>query len=212
MPREPAQTVAAAVRKADPAFAVLISRHGPPPSRRATPVPLRFATLASAILHQQLAGAAAAAIHGRVVQAVGSPITAEGLLGAGHDVLASCGVSAPKRASLFDLAHKTLDGTIDLGSLGRRSDDEISEVLTAVRGIGPWTADMFCLFTLARPDVWPTGDYGVRAGWTLLHGGGDVIAPKVLLELGEPFRPHRSAVAWYCWRAVEDARGSVQPA
>lgn len=206
MPRPPAREVAAALCKVDPVFVGLVKRHGPPPAGRATPVALRFATLASAILHQQLAGAAAKAIHGRVVAAVGDPITAEGLLGAGHDVLASCGVSAPKRASLFDLADKTLDGTIDLGALGRKSDDEITEVLTTVRGIGPWTAHMFCLFTLARPDVWPTGDYGVRAGWTLLHGGGEVIAPRLLAEYGEPFRPHRSAVAWYCWRAIEDAR------
>jgi DNA-3-methyladenine glycosylase II len=211
MPRPPAQVVAAAVRDADPAFAKLVARHGPPPARRATPVALRFATLASAILHQQLAGAAALAIHGRVVDAVGSPISAEGLLAAGHDVLAACGVSGPKRASLFDLAHKTLDGSIDLGALGRRGDDEIREILTTVRGIGPWTADMFSMFTLARPDVWPTGDYGVRAGWTLLHGGGDVIAPRALAEHGDRFRPYRSAAAWYCWRAVEDERDAAQP-
>jgi 3-methyladenine DNA glycosylase/8-oxoguanine DNA glycosylase len=200
-----------AVQVIDPAFADVVARHGPVPSRRATPVAKRFATLASAILHQQLAGAAAAAIHGRVVEALGGTITAEGLLAAGHDVLASCGVSGPKRASLFDLAQKTLDGSVDLGKLGRRSDDEIVEALTTVRGIGPWTAHMFCMFTLARPDVWPIGDYGVRAGWTLLHGGGDVIAPRVLHELGEPFRPHRSAAAWYCWRAVEDAKEPLQP-
>jgi DNA-3-methyladenine glycosylase II len=204
MARTPSSTVADAIRASDPSFGRLIDRVGPPPSRRATPVKLRFATLASAILHQQLAGAAAAAIHGRVVAAVGTPITAEGLLRAGHDTLAACGVSGPKRASLFDLADKTVDGTIDLGALGRRTDAEVAEVLTCVRGIGPWTADMFCMFTLARPDVWPVGDYGVRAGWTALHGGGDLVTPKQLAELGEPFRPHRSAVAWYCWRAVED--------
>lgn len=206
-----AADVAAAVLAADPAFAPLVERHGPPPRRRAVRSDRRFATLASAILHQQLAGAAAAAIHKRVAAIVGEPLSAEGIMSAGDEKLAACGVSGPKRRSLLDLASRTLDGSLDLAALGRLDDDRVAEALTVVRGIGPWTAHMFCLFTLARPDVWPTGDYGVRAGWTLLHGGGDVIAPKVLDELGEPFRPHRSAVAWYCWRAVEDARPIAQP-
>jgi 3-methyladenine DNA glycosylase/8-oxoguanine DNA glycosylase len=211
MARTPAVDVAKALRKADPALRDVIARHGPPPARRATAIHLRFATLASAILHQQLAGAAAAAILRRVVECVGEPITPEGLVRAGDDALAACGVSGPKRRSLFDLAAKTLDGTVDFAALSRRSDEQIAEVLTEVRGVGPWTAHMFCLFTLGRPDVWPIGDYGVRAGWTLLHDGGDVIGARDLEPLGEPFRPHRSAVAWYCWRAVEDARSSPQP-
>ena len=211
MPRTPPADVAAAIRRADRAFAAVIKRNGPPPSPRAIPVAERFGTLATAILHQQLAGAAAAAIHGRVVAATGLPITPEGLLRAGDDVLAAAGVSGPKRRSLFDLVDKTLDGTIDFTTLGRRTDDEIEAVLTSVRGIGPWTAHMFCLFTLARPDVWPIGDYGVRAGWSLLHGDDELVTPKELDELGERFRPHRSAVAWYCWRALEDERSSPHP-
>lgn len=211
MARTPSADAAAAIRRADPAFAMVIKRNGLPPSPRATPVAQRFGTLASAILHQQLAGAAAAAIHSRVVAATGLPITPQGLLRAGDEVLASCGVSGPKRRSLFDLVDKTLDGTIDFASLGRHSDDDIEGVLTSVRGIGPWTAHMFCMFTLARPDVWPIGDYGVRAGWSLLHDDGELVAPRVLDGLGDRFRPHRSAVAWYCWRAIEDARSSPQP-
>ena len=206
MARTPPVDVAAQLRRRDRAFAAVITRNGPPPSPRATPVAKRFGTLATAILHQQLAGAAAAAIHGRVVAATGDPITPEGLLRAGDDTLAACGVSGPKRRSLFDLVDKTLDGTIDFAAFGRRSDDEVEAALTCVRGIGPWTAHMFCMFTLARPDVWPIGDYGVRAGWSLLHGDGELVAPRELVALGERFRPHRSAVAWYCWRAVEDAR------
>ncbi len=211
MARTARHEVADALVGTDPAFASLVERHGPPPARRAIPGPRRFATLASAILHQQLAGAAAAAIHGRVVALVGDPITPEGLLAAGDAALASCGVSGPKRRSLLDLAAHATDGRLDLATMGRRDDEQVAAALTAVRGIGPWTAHMFCLFTLARPDVWPVGDYGVRAGWTLLHGGGDVVTPNALLSLGEPFRPYRSSVAWYCWRAVEDARTLVQP-
>jgi DNA-3-methyladenine glycosylase II len=211
MPREEPTAVAAHVRKADRAFAGVITRNGPPPAPRAAPVPRRFGNLATAILHQQLAGAAAAAIHGRVLAVTGNPITPEGLLRAGDAALASCGVSGPKRRSLFDLVDKSLDGTVDFSHLGRRSDEEVEAALVQVRGIGPWTAHMFCMFTLARPDVWPTGDYGVRAGWSLLHGEEELVAPRDLEALGEPFRPHRSAVAWYCWRAVEDARSTPQP-
>jgi len=211
MARTPPAEIATHLRRRDRAFAAVIKLSGPPPATRAAPVAKRFGTLATAILHQQLAGAAAAAIHGRVLAATGDPITPEGLLRAGDDTLSACGVSGPKRRSLFDLVDKTLDGTIDFAQLGRRPDDEIETVLTSVRGIGPWTAHMFCMFTLARPDVWPVGDYGVRAGWSLLHGDDELVAPRELQALGERFRPHRSAVAWYCWRAVEAARSSPQP-
>jgi DNA-3-methyladenine glycosylase II len=211
MARTPPADVAAHVRRKDRAFAGVIARNGPPPSPRATPVAKRFGNLATAILHQQLAGAAAAAIHGRVLVATGDPITPDGLLRAGDDVLAACGVSGPKRRSLFDLVDKTLDGTIDFAGFGRQSDEDIEAALIGVRGIGPWTAHMFCMFTMARPDVWPIGDYGVLAGWSLLHDEDELVAPRVLEELGDRFRPYRSAVAWYCWRAVEDARSSPQP-
>jgi DNA-3-methyladenine glycosylase II len=211
MARTSPTDVAAQLRRRDRAFASVIARNGPPPSPRATPVAKRFGALATAILHQQLAGAAAAAIHGRVIAATGDPITPAALQRVGEDALAACGVSGPKRRSLFDLVDKTLDGTIDFARLGRQPDDEVEAALTCVRGIGPWTAHMFCMFTLARPDVWPVGDYGVRAGWSLLHGEDDLVAPRALVELGERFRPHRSAVAWYCWRAIEDARSSPQP-
>lgn len=211
MSRTPRAEVAARLRRADKTFGAVIKLSGPPPARRPIRVDERFADLASSILHQQLAGAAARAIHGRVVAAVGDPITATGLHRAGDDALAACGVSGPKRRSLFDLADKTLDGSIDFAALGRMRDHAIEATLTSVRGIGPWTAHMFCMFTLAREDVWPVGDYGVRAGWTLLHGGGELIDARDLLDEGERFRPYRSAAAWYCWRALEGARSTAQP-
>jgi len=211
MPRTPREEVAVHVRRADKAFAGVIKEAGPPPARRPVRVNERFGTLAASILHQQLAVAAAAAIHGRVLVAVGDPITAAGLHRAGPEVLASCGVSGPKRRSLFDLADKTLDGTIDFAAIGRMREEDVEALLTCVTGIGPWTAHMFCMFTLGREDVWPVGDYGVRAGWTHLHGGGEVIAARDLLAEGDRFRPHRSAAAWYCWRALESARSTPQP-
>ena len=78
----------------------------------------------------------------------------------------------------------------------------------AVRGIGPWTAHMFLLFTLRRPDVWPTGDLGVRVGYARAYGLAEPPTPRELEALGEPFRPHRSVVAWYCWRAADTATPS----
>jgi DNA-3-methyladenine glycosylase II len=203
--------LAAHVRRADRAFRDVIKLAGPPPATRATPVGQRFGSLAVAILHQQLAGAAAKAITGRVLALAGDPLTEKGLLRVGDERLAACGVSGPKRRSLFDLAHKSLDGTVDFGALGRRSDDEIEAALTTVLGVGPWTAHMFCMFTLGRRDVWPVGDYGVRAGWSLLHDEEELVTPRDLVALGEPFRPYRSAAAWYCWRAVELTRKTPQP-
>jgi 3-methyladenine DNA glycosylase/8-oxoguanine DNA glycosylase len=98
-----------------------------------------------------------------------------------------------------------------LERIGRLSDEAVVEHLTRVRGIGPWTADMFLLGTLARLDVWPTGDYGVRAGFAAAWGLDGVPTPKELVVMGEPFRPYRSLVAWYCWRAVDDRTALVQP-
>jgi 3-methyladenine DNA glycosylase/8-oxoguanine DNA glycosylase len=211
MPRTPRAEVAKHVARADKAFAGIIGQSGPPPAQRPIRVDQRFGTLASSILHQQLAVAAAAALPRRGLAAGGGPNTAAGLHRAGPEMLAACGVSGPKRLSLFDLADKTLDGTLDFTAIGRMRDDAVEEVLTCVRGIGPWTAHMFCMFTLGREDVWPVGDYGVRAGWTRLHGGDEIIAARDLLEKGERFRPHRSAVAWYCWRALEGARSAPPP-
>jgi 3-methyladenine DNA glycosylase/8-oxoguanine DNA glycosylase len=205
MARTSPRDVAAHLRRKDRAFAGVIARHGPPPARRATPVPARFGHVALAILHQQLAGAAAAAISGRVLEATGDPITPKGLVHAGDAKLAACGVSGPKRRSLFDLAEKATDGTIDFTTLGRKDDATIEAALTTVRGIGPWTAHMFCLFTLARPDVWPVGDYGVRKGYATVHGLAGVPSAKELEPLGDAYRPYRSVAAWYCWRAADTA-------
>jgi DNA-3-methyladenine glycosylase II len=208
MARDAPADVAAKVRRLDRAFAGVIKRHGPAPAGRALPVPTRFGILVRAILYQQLHGAAAAAIHGRVLAVCGYPVTPAALLAAGDDVLAGCGVSGSKRRSLFDLATKTLDGTVDFATIGRRTDDEVAAILTTVLGIGPWTAQMFCLAVLGRRDVWPVSDYGVRAGWSLLHADAEMVQPRALEPLGDPFRPYRSTVAWYCWRAIEDQRTS----
>jgi len=196
---------AAALLKAkDPALAVLIERHGPPPRRRAVPVGQRFGSLAEIIVYQQLAGNAAAAIHGRFESALGGTVSPETVLAAPPAVLTSSGLSGSKAASIRDLAERAAAGEIDLARMGRLSDEAVVEQLTRVRGIGPWTAHMFLLGTLGRLDVWPVGDYGVRAGFGRAWGMAGTPTPKELMPLGEPFRPYRSLVAWYCWRVVDD--------
>jgi DNA-3-methyladenine glycosylase II len=186
----------------DPVLARLVGEAGLP----SFPVPTEthFATLVRAITYQQLAGNAARAIHGRLITALGDEVAPERLLELSDEALRGAGLSANKTASLRDLSAKVLDGTVVLEPrrLARLSDAEIAARLMSVRGIGQWTAEIFLMFQLRRPDVWPTGDLGVRRGYGLAW---NVAMPtaKELDLLGEPYHPHRSVVAWYCWRATE---------
>ena len=189
---------------ADTVLASLIERHGHPPPRRRVPADRRFDHLARNIVYQQLAGKAAASIHGRMVETLDGEVTAERVLATPEPALRACGLSGSKAASLVDLADKVASGEVALDRIGRLSDDEVVDHLTVVRGIGPWTAQMFLMSTLSRLDVWPTGDYGVRAGFAKAWSLDGIPDPKVLDGLGEPFRPYRSLVAWYCWRVVDD--------
>lgn len=188
----------------DPVLADLIVRHGPPPPRRRVPADRRFADLVRNIVYQQLAGRAAASIHGRFVDALGGDVRAERVLTTPEPLLRSCGLSGSKASSILDLADKVASGTVALDRIGRLSDEEVVAHLTVVRGVGPWTAQMFLISTLSRLDVWPIGDYGVRAGFARAWSLDEVPSPKDLEELGEPFRPFRSLVAWYCWRAADE--------
>jgi DNA-3-methyladenine glycosylase II len=190
--------------RCDPVMASLIDAHGAPPSFRALPSSQRFDRLARSIVYQQLAGNAAAAIHGRFVASLGGVVTPEAILAADPSVLAASGLSGAKAASLLDLADKVASGQVVLDRIGRLSDEAIVEHLCQVRGIGPWTADMFLLWVLGRKDVWPVGDYGVRAGFARAWGLEEIPSSKELAALGDPFRPYRGVVAWYCWRVMDD--------
>ncbi len=201
------QAVAALVER-DPVMAGLVERYGPMPAPRRLPVAERFEHLAESILYQQLAGAAAAAIHGRFVKALGGIVSPQSVLATPLDVLTGAGLSRSKAAAIVDLAEKVWSGQVALERLGRLPDDQVTAELVQVRGIGPWTADMFLLFGLGRLDVWPVGDYGVRAGFARAWGLDALPSAKALGPLGDPFRPYRSIVAWYCWRAVEDRASS----
>ena len=188
---------------ADPAMAAAVVSYGPCRLvRRRTPGGT-FAALAEAIVYQQLAGAAASAIHRRFAALYSGRPTPEAVIATPEPVLRSVGLSANKAASILDLAAKTLDGTVPTRGWSRRSDEEIVERLVRVRGIGPWTAHMFLIFQLNRPDVWPTGDLGVRAGFARIQGLPELPTPAALAAAGEPYRPHRTVAAWYCWRAMD---------
>jgi DNA-3-methyladenine glycosylase II len=190
----------AAVSAADPLMGAFIKRAGPYEPRSG--MGDYFASLARSILFQQLAGRAAAAIHARFVDALGGHVTPEAVLAATPEALRAAGLSGNKTLAIFDLATRATDGTVPLDNLPGLDDEEIIARLSTVRGIGRWTAEMFLLFELGRPDVWPIEDYGVRSGWSLVHSLPETIKPRQLLQEGERFRPYRSVAAWYCWRAV----------
>jgi DNA-3-methyladenine glycosylase II len=202
---------AAYVVKADSAFRRIVDT-----SAAMDPRPedgSHFESLLSAIVSQQLAGAAARTIHGRVVAVLGcAPVAPERVLTASPEALRAAGLSGNKLAAIIDLATKFVDGTVPTHDLEGLTDDEIVTRLVTVRGVGRWTAEMFLIFQLNRPDVWPVDDLGVRNGWARIHDSEKAPTPKELSLLGDVFRPFRSTAAWYCWRATAPVRPAAKPA
>jgi DNA-3-methyladenine glycosylase II len=195
------------VAAADPMLAAFIARAGVPETRPRQGDPL--GSLARAIVFQQLATRAAAAIHRRFVEAIGGTVTAPAILATAPETLRASGLSTAKTRSLLDLAEKVADGSVPLDDVAALDDDEIVARLTTVRGIGRWTAEMFLLFELRRPDVWPVDDLGVRQGWRVIHEQEALLPPKALLAEGERFRPFRSTVSLLCYHAVHVSRGTT---
>jgi DNA-3-methyladenine glycosylase II len=193
-----------AIARRDPVMAAFIRRAGPCQLR--PPMEDNFTSIARAILYQQLAGKAAAAIYGRFVERLGGHLTPEAIAALPLAEMRAAGLSGNKSLAVADLAAKVLDGSVPLDDVEDMGDEEIIARLSAVRGIGRWTAEMFLLFQLRRPDVWPVDDYGVRTGYKLIYGHDELLKPKQLMAEGERFRPYRSIAAWYCWEAVHIAR------
>lgn len=198
---DPAAAVRA-LRKSDPRMARLIAEIGPCRIERNRPVS-PFPALLRAIVYQQLAGKAAATIHGRVLDLFpgrGHPSAAD-LLAASPDELRGAGLSRNKLAAIQDLARHVEEGRIPtLATLRRWDDDRIIERLTEVRGIGRWTVEMLLIFNLGRPDILPLNDLGILKGFERLSGSRD---PRLLAEHGEHWRPWRSVASWYLWRAAD---------
>jgi DNA-3-methyladenine glycosylase II len=191
--------------RVDRHLARVIRKVGSFPTKKQKPQP-PFQSLLRAIVYQQLAGAAAATIFGRVkaLGADGNCPSPEEILRATKAKLRRAGLSRQKIAAVKDLARKTIDGTVPpLAVIRRMSEEEILERLTQVRGIGEWSVHMFLMFQLGRPDVLPIHDYGIRKGFQHVYGLEDEPKPMAVLEHGERWRPYRSIASWYLWRAVE---------
>jgi len=167
------------------------------------PLENSFAALVRSIMYQQLAGAAAAAIHGRFLKLFAGGLSPGAVIALPDGAMRAAGLSGSKAAAISDLAQKVEDGTVPLQDVESLSDDEVVARLVQVRGIGRWTAEMFLIFQLGRLDVWPVDDYGVRKGWARAHKLEDLPTPRALQSEGDRFRPFRTIAAWYCWRAVD---------
>jgi DNA-3-methyladenine glycosylase II len=208
-PTNDPEETAKALAKYRPLRAV-IGKVGPPPALRRAAASTRYAYLVRSIVYQQLAGSAASAIHGRLAAGCGGTVSAATVDALSEEEMASFGLSGAKRAAIRDLTVKVDAGEVRLDRHARMSDDQVVSDLVKVRGIGPWTAQMYLMSSLARPDVWPTGDLGVRYGWSLLHGLEETITPKALEVAGASLAPYRTAVSWYCWEAVALERGEAR--
>lgn len=220
MPRRPsskgpsAEALAAAVAAAtdelaarDPVIARLVAAAGPcqlAARRELT----HFGSLCRSITFQQLGGKAASTIFGRFVAAAtnggsGVDLTPEGVLACSEGDMRAAGLSAAKTRSIRALAEGAASGELPLDDVHAVGDEELIERLSAVPGIGRWTAEMFLMFQLGRLDVWPVGDLGVRKGYATAWGLPEMPTPKELDAYGETFRPYRSVAAWYCWRVLD---------
>jgi DNA-3-methyladenine glycosylase II len=200
--------------RVDQDLARVIRKVGSFPTKKQKPQP-PFESLMRAIVYQQLAGAAAATIFGRV-KALGSdgkcPSPQE-ILRASRAKLRRAGLSRQKIAAVKDLAKKTIDGTVPpLATIRRMTEEEILERLTLVRGIGEWSVHMFLMFQLGRPDVLPIKDFGIRKGFQHVYGLKNEPKPQAVLEFGERWRPYRSIASWYLWRAVDQKNAQKFPA
>ena len=164
----------------------------------------RFESLARIILYQQLAGPAAKAIHDRLIARLPeNRLTATGLSALDDEGFRAAGVSGQKRAYLRSLAEITLDGRVRFQGLAARTDEEVIAELTQVKGVGVWSAHMFLMFTLGRPDVLPVGDLGVRSAMRNLFELAALPDPADCERLAAPWRPYASIASWYCWRSLD---------
>lgn len=192
--------------RADQHLGRIILKVGSFPTKKPKSQP-PFESLLRAIVYQQLAGAAAATIFGRVkaLGTNGKCPTPEEILRIRKPRLRRAGLSRQKIAAVKDLAKKTLDGTVPtLARIRRMSEEEILERLTQVHGIGEWSVHMFLMFQLGRPDVLPTKDYGILKGFQHIYGLAATPKPTALVEHAEKWRPYRSIACWYLWRALDE--------
>ncbi len=201
MRREHIHAAIGHLHEADSKLGRVISRVGPCQLR---PNPDRFGMLVRSILSQQVSTKAAQSIRRRLEELMlPGIISPESLSAKTAEELRAVGISGQKASYLLDLSAHVLDGRLTLKTIGRHTDAEIIARLTAVKGIGEWTAQMFLIFALGRPDVFPHGDLGLRSALKILYDLEDLPDKTTSLQLAEPWRPYASVATWYCWRLHE---------
>lgn len=198
--RDPWASAVAHLVTADPRWAEVIDRVGP---CRLRPSRDRFGTLVRSIIGQQISAKAAASIDARLRAIGGTPHDPARLLDLGVETIRTAGLSGVKARYLVNLAEAVADGRLPLRRIGTWNNETIIERLTTVKGVGRWTAEMFLVFGLNRPDVFSVGDLGVRVGLRNHHALAEVPAPNQCEALAEPWRPYRTVAMWYLWRGLE---------
>ncbi|MEP7363408.1 MAG: DNA-3-methyladenine glycosylase [Acidobacteriota bacterium] len=192
---------AAHLQQGDRRLAAVIERVGP---CRMTFAEATFAELARCIVYQQLNGKAAASIHARFETACGRPgVTPRSILRLDVDGLRANGISGQKASYMLDLAAHTASKRLKFNRLAELPDEDVIAQLTQVKGVGVWTAHMFLMFSLRRPDILPVGDYGVRAAVQKLYGLPEMPKPAEMERIAVPWRPWCSVASWYLWRSLE---------
>ncbi len=186
--------------RVDARMAALVAAAGASPMPRRVG---RYAALVRAIISQQVSTGAARAIRARVQAAAGGYLSADRLAALGDSELRAAGLSRQKIAYISDLTDRVRSGRLRLDRLHRLDDEEVIAELTRVHGIGRWTAEMFLMFVLSRPDVLPVGDLGIREGFVRVYALRKRPSPRRMAELSRPWRPYRSVGCWYLWRSAE---------
>jgi len=188
------------LKKSDPILAAIIERVGP---CRMEFGPPEFHNLAESIVYQQLNGKAAATIFQRFAALAGEPLTPEGILKLTDAQLRSVGLSKQKSSYLKDMAARASRGELDFTRLPEMTDDEVIKHLIQVKGVGVWTAHMFLMFTLRRPNVLPTGDYGIQMAMKKHYKKRKMPKPEVMAKIAKSWEPYRSVACWYLWRSLD---------
>jgi DNA-3-methyladenine glycosylase II len=188
------------LKRSDPVMRAIIERVGP---CRMEFGPPEFHSLAEAIVYQQLNGRAAVTIFQRFTAVAGEPLTPEGILKLTEAQMRSVGLSKQKSSYLKDMAERTVRGELNFARLPQLTDDEVVEDLTQVKGVGVWTAQMFLMFTLRRPNVLPTGDYGIRMAIKKHYRKRKLPKPEQMEKIARPWEPYRSVACWYLWKSLD---------
>jgi DNA-3-methyladenine glycosylase II len=188
------------LKKSDPVMAAIIKRIGP---CRIEYGPPEFHSLAEAIVYQQLNGTAALTIFNRFAALAGNPLTPAGILKLTGEQMRSVGLSKQKSSYLRDMAERAASGQLDFSKLHELPDEAVIEHLTQVKGVGVWTAQMFLMFTLKRPNILPTGDFGVQMAIKKHYNKRKMPKPAIMERIAKPWEPYRSIACWYLWKSMD---------